>query len=110
MDQFFWFVLQVLDTITLGWLSRWGARHGRSPDPAEVWQEEERRRDRERLASEALVGRTGIVVTPLRPAGRVDVNRRVYEATSESGFIDAGAQVEVLGRSSFALVVRERSA
>lgn len=109
MDQFFWFVLQILDAITFGAFSRGGTRHGGLPDPAEMWDEEERRRDRGRIKDEALVGHIGIAVTPLRPAGRVDVNRCLYEATSEGGFIDRGSRVEVVGRSGFALVVRERS-
>jgi hypothetical protein len=110
MDQFFWFALQLLDTITFGALSRGGTRDGRLPDPAEVWDEEERRRDRGRIEGEALVGLIGIAVTPLRPTGRVEVNRRLHEASSECGFIDEGSRVEVVGRSGFALVVRQRSA
>jgi hypothetical protein len=109
VDQFFWFVLQLLDAITFGALSRSGTRDGRLPDPAEVWDEEEHRRDRGRIEGKALVGHIGVAVTPLRPAGRVDVNRRIYEATSEGGFIDAGSRVEVVGRGGFTLVVRERS-
>lgn len=109
MDQFFWFVLQLLDAITFGALSQKGARHGGLPDPAEVWDEEERRRERARSEGEALVGHLGVAVTPLRPTGRVAVNRRLYEATSEGDFIDAGLCVEVVGRSGFALVVRKGS-
>jgi hypothetical protein len=110
MDHFFWLVLQLFDAITFGALSRGGTRHGGLPDPAEVWDEEERRRDRGRIEGEALVGSIGIAATPLRPAGRVDVNRRLYEATSQGDFIEAGSRVEVVGRNDFALVVRERSA
>jgi hypothetical protein len=109
VDQFFWFVLKLLDAITFGALSRRGTRDGGLPDPAEVWDEEEQRRNRGRAADEALIGHIGVAVTPLRPTGRVDVNHRIYEATSENGFIDAGSQVEVVGRGGFALLVRERS-
>jgi membrane-bound ClpP family serine protease len=110
MDHILWFVLQIFDSVTFGWFSRGGTRHGGLPDAAEVWDEEERRLDRGRLECEALVGRIGTAVTPLRPSGKVDVNRRHYEATSEAGFIDAGSRVEVIGRIAFVLVVRERSA
>lgn len=109
MDQFFWFVLQLLDAITFGALSRGGTRDGRLPDPAEVWDEEEQRRNRGRTEVKALIGHIGVAVSSLRPTGRVDVNRRIYEATSEGAFIDTGSRVEVVGRGKFALVVRERS-
>jgi hypothetical protein len=108
VDQFFWFVLQLLDAITFGALSRGGTRDGGLPDPAEVWDGEEQRRNRGRTEGEALIGHIGVAVTPLRPAGRVDVNHRIYEASSEGGFIDTGSRVEVVGRGGFALVVRER--
>ena len=109
MDQIFWLILQILDAITFGWFSRGGTRHGGLPDPAEVWNEEERRLDRERVEGESMIGLIGTAVIPLRPSGRVELNRRHYQATSESGYIDAGSRVEVVGRNGFALVVRDRS-
>jgi len=110
MDQFLWFVLQVLDAATFGWLSRRGKRHGGLPDGAEVWREEGQRLKRGRAECESLIGHIGTAVTPLRPSGRVDVNFRHHEATSEAGFIDTGSRIEVIGKNGFALVVRERSA
>jgi membrane-bound ClpP family serine protease len=100
MEVIAWFVLQVLDVLTLGWLSR-GARGERPPALDE---------DREQAERDAMVGRSGTAFTPLRPSGRIELDGRHHEAVSEGRFIDAGATVEVVGWSGFALIVRERQA
>jgi membrane-bound serine protease (ClpP class) len=46
-------------------------------------------------APPAAVGDEGVVITPMRPAGRVEVRGRVVDAVAEFGFIDAGARVRV---------------
>jgi hypothetical protein len=33
--------------------------------------------------------------TPLRPSGKVAIDRRIHEAVSETGFIDRGLVAEV---------------
>jgi hypothetical protein len=45
-------------------------------------------------------------LTSLRPAGKVRVNGRVCEARSESGWIDLNADVLVVGKDAFGLIVR----
>jgi hypothetical protein len=106
MDHIVWFVLQVLDSVTFGWFSRGDSRHGQLPDPDEVWDEERRRLGRERIERDALVGRIGTALTPLRPVGVVELDGRRHEAVSETGFIEAGRTIEVIGRNDFALIVR----
>ena len=108
MDQIAWFLLRVLDSLSFGWLSRGDARLGHLPDPNETWKEERHRLEHERMEAEALVGRIGTALGDLRPVGVVQLDGRRHEATSESGFIESGATVEVVGRNAFALVVRER--
>ena len=45
----------------------------------------------------ALVGRTGVVTTVLRPVGRIEIEGHYYEASSEDGFyISRGESVEVI--------------
>ncbi|MCX7985538.1 MAG: nodulation protein NfeD [Bacteroidales bacterium] len=44
----------------------------------------------------ALVGKTGKSVSILRPAGKIEIDGNVYDAISESGFIDSGAAVKVV--------------
>ena len=56
----------------------------------------------------AVVGREGVVVTTLRPAGQVEVDGRRYAAAVEVGTVEAGAAVVVRGRTDFGLIV-ERS-
>jgi membrane-bound serine protease (ClpP class) len=43
-----------------------------------------------------LVGQTGRALTPLRPAGRVEIGERIIDVVSEGSFIDAGDAVEVV--------------
>ena len=64
------------------------------PDPA--------RRQRAR----DLVGRRGRAVSELLPWGSVEIDGGLAEAMSESGPIDAGTQVEVIGAQGRAVVVR----
>lgn len=44
----------------------------------------------------ARVGQTGRAVTPMRPAGRVELGDVVIDAVAEFGFIEAGASVRVV--------------
>ncbi|HOF40908.1 MAG TPA: NfeD family protein [Candidatus Hydrogenedentes bacterium] len=43
-----------------------------------------------------LAGKTGTVVTPLRPAGTVEFGTERVQAVSEGAFIEAGAVVKVI--------------
>jgi membrane-bound serine protease (ClpP class) len=45
---------------------------------------------------EALLGQRGEALTALRPSGRARFGEQVVDVTSEGGFIDRGAPVEVL--------------
>jgi len=54
---------------------------------------------------DALVGRRGVAVTPLRPRGQVEIDGRRYEAATEIDAIDADMPVVVLGRTDFGLIV-----
>lgn len=53
----------------------------------------------------AKVGQVGIAITPLRPAGRVQVGEEVLDAVAAFGFIPAGVSVRVVEVSSFRIVV-----
>ncbi len=43
-----------------------------------------------------LVGMEGTAYTVLRPSGKVEINGDVFDAKSEFGFIDKGAQIKVI--------------
>lgn len=53
-----------------------------------------------------LVGKTGEALTDLRPAGKIIIDGKRHEATSERAFISHGARVRVIGTDGPALVVR----
>lgn len=54
------------------------------------------------------IGSRGVTVSPLRPAGIVILDGNRFDATTEGGFIDAGCEVEVVGKRNFQLIVREK--
>jgi membrane-bound ClpP family serine protease len=58
-------------------------------------------------AKPALLGHLGRVVTPLHPAGRVEIDGVRYEASCAVGSIDLGATVRVVGASDFGWIVEE---
>jgi membrane-bound serine protease (ClpP class) len=57
------------------------------------------------IETDALVGRRGLVMTALRPAGQIEIDGRRYEAKAPLGTIDPGVAVVVTGREDFALTV-----
>ena len=54
-----------------------------------------------------LVGKTGEVLTELRPSGTVRIDGRPVDVISEGAFIQKGAQVVVLSVNGSRIVVRE---
>lgn len=42
-----------------------------------------------------LIGRHGVAATVLRPSGKVTIAGEIYDAVSESGFIEKGSEVQV---------------
>jgi len=73
-------------------------------------QEHERAADRGAFAepvapSGALVGREGVALTELRPAGAADIDGRRYQVVSEGDFIAAGDRVRVIETRGNVIVV-----
>lgn len=59
-------------------------------------------------APAALTGHTGVAVTALRPAGKVEIDGCIYDASSTGEFIDAGARIRVVRyETSSIFVVKE---
>jgi len=52
-----------------------------------------------------LVGKTAEALTRLSPSGYVRIDGQRYEAFSQSGQIDAGTQLQVVGSDNFRLIV-----
>ena len=57
------------------------------------------------MEPDALVGKTGVAATVLRPSGKVIVDGEYYDAVSDKGFIDKGDEVVVRRYGSFQLYV-----
>lgn len=57
-----------------------------------------------------LVGRDGVAVTDLRPAGKVSVDDLVLDVISGGPFIEKGASVKITGVSNSSLVVQKTGA
>lgn len=58
---------------------------------------------------DSLVGQQGEAVTAMAPSGRVLVGGKSYEGFSQSGFLNKGESVEVVGRDAFRIVVKKIS-
>jgi membrane-bound serine protease (ClpP class) len=50
-------------------------------------------------------GQTGVAITPLRPAGRVEINGQLLDVVADGGFVGAGEAVRVVRVESFRIVV-----
>lgn len=53
-----------------------------------------------------LLGRTGEVITPLRPVGMVDFDGRRVECMAEGGYVNKGTRVKVIDVESTQVKVR----
>jgi membrane-bound serine protease (ClpP class) len=67
-------------------------------DRADGWTSAARRPD--------LVGREGVALTDLRPAGTVLVGEERVDAVAESGWVEDGTDVKVVSSEGYRLVVR----
>ena len=57
-----------------------------------------------------LIGQNAVVVAPLKPGGKIKVDDlEEIDATCESGFLDTGSEVTIVGKESFSYVVRLRT-
>ena len=57
------------------------------------------------MEPDALVGKTGVAATVLRPSGKVIIDGEYYDAVADKGFIDKGDEVIVRRYGSFQLYV-----
>jgi membrane-bound serine protease (ClpP class) len=58
----------------------------------------------------AFIGKRGVAATALMPSGQIEIEGRRYEARTEVGAIEAGAEVVVVRRSDFSLIVERANA
>jgi membrane-bound ClpP family serine protease len=55
----------------------------------------------------ARIGEVGVTITPLRPAGKIEINGRVLDAVAEMGFLDIGTSVRVVSATEFRIGVEQ---
>ena len=58
---------------------------------------------------EALVGARGAALTPLRPAGRVQIGEQIVDVVTDGAFVTTGEEVEVLEVAGNRVVVQRYS-
>ncbi len=85
------------------------------PTPPDEQPGDELLRAMSEVQGPVRVGMRGVAVTPLRPAGRVQLSgegeERIVDVISEFGFLDAGERVRVVSVSEFRIgVERDRNA
>ena len=56
-----------------------------------------------------LLHRTGTTVTPLRPAGTIEIDQERYSAVAEGEFIDAKTPIEVVRLDGNSIVVDQKT-
>ncbi|GIW71484.1 MAG: hypothetical protein KatS3mg102_1026 [Planctomycetota bacterium] len=54
----------------------------------------------------ALIGRVGRALTPLRPAGKVELGEEVVDAVAEGEMLDPGTEVEIIDTDANRVLVR----
>ena len=58
---------------------------------------------------DSLVGKTGRVVSPLRPSGTIEIHSETFSAVSDGGMIEADAEVVVRRIDGNSIVVEEKT-
>jgi membrane-bound serine protease (ClpP class) len=48
------------------------------------------------LKQKAMIGKTGVAFTVLRPSGRIKIEGKLFDAMAEVGFIDKGSEIKVI--------------
>ena len=54
-----------------------------------------------------LVGKTGVVTTVLRPAGKINIDGEIVDVVARDGFVEVGATVTVLSVEGSKVIVAE---
>ena len=56
----------------------------------------------------SLIGKEGMTLTRLNPSGRVTIEGKTYEASSQDGYIETKQEITVVGQDNFKLTIRKR--
>ena len=61
----------------------------------------------ENPSQDVAVGQRGVAISRLSPMGKVEIGGKLYEAKSQSVYIDQQSEVEVVGFENFAVLVKK---
>ena len=96
IPAYLWAMIKYLPRTALGRILQLKARSRNpgegTPDAAEL---------------EALLGRSAVAETTLRPSGAIRIDKKRVIATAEAGFIEEGATVKIVKAVGMNVVVRE---
>ena len=56
----------------------------------------------------SLIGKAGVTVTDLRPAGKVKIEEQIYDVVSNGEFIGAETEIEIISADSNRIAVKRR--
>ena len=102
----FTLVILVLIGLTV-FLSYRSAMKGRLSQSALILKDAETPKGSEALSAlQALAGKNGITVTPLRPAGQIELDGKRVNAASGGEFLEKGTNVSVIGAEGDHVLVR----
>ena len=57
-----------------------------------------------------MVGKMGIALTILRPAGKVEIENNIFDAVAETSYIEKGEKIEVVKYETSQLFVTKKNA
>lgn len=58
-------------------------------------------------SSKNLSGKSGVALTRLNPAGKVEIEGQTYEAHSRDGYLEAGDSIQVISQDSFKITIQK---
>lgn len=59
------------------------------------------------MSYKELIGKTGVALTILRPAGKIEIDNEQYDATAQIGYIEKGEPIKVVAYENMQLIVRK---
>ncbi len=55
-----------------------------------------------------IVGMSGVTLTTLAPSGKVQIEHKVYQASSQEGYLEKGTPITVVRSETFKLIVAKK--
>lgn len=62
---------------------------------------------RQAVAEDSVIGKEGITLTRLNPSGKIAIQGKSYEASSQDGYIDRDQAIAVVAQDNFKLIIKK---